>query len=144
MVTFGAALAVAVAFWSAHGIDRAPACGVVNPLPMTQEQLESGAAAVPTGTMVWATADAQRCAIDLGPDMRELRKEADPDYCKIVVHEYGHLLGLPHSRRFGGVMRRVIRWGHDDPPGCMWLGGYRRIHGHWEYSPALRLTSSRP
>lgn len=55
------------------------------------------------------------CDLSLDPDYYPRPAEADADYwnallCTVVAHEYGHLVGLRHSRRRGSLMfRRVDR-----------------------------------
>jgi hypothetical protein len=89
-------LIIAAAFWG-----QTPACGQPT---ITQAEL---------GPSVAGLADLSTCSITLA---NELPLGAGWQ-CMVAVHEYGHLLGMPHSSDPTNVMYPVIR-----PPmwPCKW------------------------
>ncbi len=54
------------------------------------------------GNSAWAQSSGDGCWIALNPDAYPVRDGADPvawrtSMCSVVAHEWGHLLGYPHS-----------------------------------------------
>lgn len=118
---FALALAIALHFWGARGVDVPCA-----PVPVSGADAQLPRLQFP-GTRLTQTADmgATGCRVLLSSHAAYLRRHEPAYYCAEVVHEVGHVAGLPH--RDDGVMNARLEenaiWD------CAHWKAYARRHG---------------
>jgi hypothetical protein len=106
-MNFVIALSVAASWWGAQDVTLRPSCHRVVETPST---------ALPD--LAWAFP--RSCRIYESLEMRNLL-HADPyEYCRTIVHEYGHLAGLRHpaAAQLGNIMNGDSRLLWPDVPRC--------------------------
>lgn len=115
---FVIAVAIAVSFWHARGVEIP-----CHPVPVVNAD-----ALLPKGEWGWPAdmGATSGCRILLSNGGSVSRVAAPDRYCTEIVHEVGHLAGLPHTEH--GVMSPVIEDDSDIPYDCKhWQAAARRL-----------------
>lgn len=95
-MTFAIALTLALSFWHARNVDipctPTPVVVQADALP----QMPNGLAALA------AAYGPPRCQVLIGPALQQWRGDDPGYYATAIIHEVGHIGGVPHSP--GGIM----------------------------------------
>jgi hypothetical protein len=119
---FALALAIAVSFWHARGVE-VPCAPVA--VSGADARLPYDALA-PAGKKWRVPMAAWGCEILISRETGFLRVDAAADYCLDVVHEVGHIAGLGHTPT--GVMA-LAPTANDIPWDCSyWRRAAKRLH----------------
>lgn len=130
---FALAVAIAINFWSARGVD-VPCTPVAVPGADAQLPLDSWGVPFPMATLT------DGCRILLSRQGGALRVDAPVWYCAEIVHEVGHLAGLPHSAR--GIMAATV-YADALPHDCEhWKRTARKLVKRWARTGSRGPTAS--
>lgn len=95
--TVGTDLSIAHAYWHDARPDLSTACPSVQVVTRPMEPGFNGATMLPGGA-IWAETVDGSCLIAVSPEMAATMNTASYEQqmsCDAMVHEYGHILGLP-------------------------------------------------
>jgi hypothetical protein len=115
-MNFALAITIAVSFWGARGV-QVPCQPVAVPGADAQLPMAYGSP-IPMA--------AQGCRILISSQGTWLRKAGPAWYCGDMVHEVGHIAGLPHSEK--GLMAPVLDF-ENIPYECVHWKRFARRHG---------------
>lgn len=115
-MNFAIALSVAASWWGAQDV---PNCHPVEVKARTSI----------AGAFAWTYPTS--CRIFESPAMRNYQYIDPYEYCRTIVHEYGHLLGLEHPTTSvpGDIMNGDSRVMWPDVPACRPSGPLKGLYG---------------